>query len=478
MAIEMKRLRIGLIGIMQPSFCGNMVEIYKRSVAAMSQLGNELEYDLLYMENGIITETDAEAAINRFKNENIDFLMVQASSFIGGSTIAPIVRSGYPIGIWAVPEPAKEGPIPLNSFCGMNMMTSILRNFYKKYNVKYKWYYGMVDNNQFLKRWKITVSSLKAIKKLKEAKIALIGGIAPGFLDFYIDKRNIESRLGIRIYDLHDFEEIKNKALSYKDEELKQLQDDIYSEACSISTSVVNKMNMIARTYKALEDFAVENGYDALAVSCWPKFRKELGIVPCSVIGRLNDNGIVTACEGDVESAVSMLLLKTISNNIPMLMDLSDIDEKDESILLWHCGSGPKCYANRNGLSLKPHYKKGKYVAGADNIEVAAVNDMIFSSGVYTSARFTGDGSRIINFTGRFMDDGKPSFDGSRGWMNDITADGNRVGIWDLINTIMLTGIQHHYPIVKGDVSSEISELAYWLNIDKMDIVKYKDYMI
>ena len=93
------------------------------------------------------------------------------------------------------------------------------------------------------------------------------------------------------------------------------------------------KMEINARYALAYEAFARERGYDALAVSCWPKFQDDSMYSICAVVGELNDRGIVTSCEGDLVSAVSMLFLKYIADDITMLMDMSAVDIRDDTVI-------------------------------------------------------------------------------------------------------------------------------------------------
>ena len=47
----------------------------------------------------------------------------------------------------------------------------------------------------------------------------------------------------------------------------------------------------------------------------------------------------------------------------------------------------------------------------------------------------------------------------------------------DLVNTILCTGFQHHFPVIKGDYTAEIKEFAAWLGLAPIKKIPYADYL-
>ncbi len=75
----------------------------------------------------------------------------------------------------------------------------------------------------------------------------------------------------------------------------------------------MQSMDKMARLSLALKDFANENSYNALAISCWTRLREEYGMVPCAVISRLNNQGLIAACEADFDGAIGMLIESSLA---------------------------------------------------------------------------------------------------------------------------------------------------------------------
>jgi L-fucose isomerase-like protein len=195
------------------------------------------------------------------------------------------------------------------------------------------------------------------------------------------------------------------------------------------------------------------------------------------VIGRLLEDGILAACEGDVESLITMMMLKELSGTMPMLMDMSRFDEKDGSILMWHCGSAPNCYADARGVRLEAHYKPGSRITGADDTRVAGVHDMYYKSQGATVARISGSGENLLALSGDFIEKADRGFAGSRGWIGNLSMDRKQLPVRDLVETVMSRGLQHHYAVSAGKVEMDMRELAAWLNIRELPPVPYSPAM-
>lgn len=472
-------LKIGLVGSSQLSFPGDKKTVFRLTSDKIAQLSKNLGFELFIYKDTVITVEDGYAAVKRLEEERVDFVLLQCTSFSAGH-LAPIfarTKNAF-LGLWAIPEFAEDGVVPFNSFCSINMYSSIIGHYLKDYKIPLKWFYGDVEDELFINRFRVTVRALSAIKKLKASNIALVGGIAPGFNDLYDDERNIIKCLdGIRINRLHEYSEIRDRASSYTSEDIKPYLDKMLAEAVGVQKKAEPLLETSARFAKAYDDFVSEYKYDALAISCWPKFQDEFKYSVCSVVAGLNDKGVVASCEGDVLSAISMLMLKYISDDETMLMDLSAFDRKDDTVLMWHCGPASSRFCSDKGYTLGVNYHGMAHTEGCEEPNCCGVTrDMVFAPHDVTIARFTGECDKMFVAQGKFTT-GKKSFHGSRGWLGQLKLNGENISALDLVNTILVQRFQHHYPIVRGDYSKEVFEVMAWLGLDSIKKVEYKDYM-
>lgn len=464
------------------SFPGDKETAFKACVTAMENNAKKMGFDLVVYPDTVIVREDAIKAVTFMENEKIDFLMVQHTSYSAGQ-LAPVFAKikNANVGFWAIPEGAVDGAVPFNSLCSINMHMGIVAHYLRDYKIKIKWFYGYGEDEEFVRRLGITVKALTALKNLKNSRIALVGGVAPGFNDLYDDERNINRRFeGIYFNRLHEYSEIKDRALSYKDSDIASLAENIYKSSLGFADSAAQQtLDVSARFYKAYKEFTAENNYDAIAVSCWPKFQDDFKYSICSVLGQLNDEGTVMACEGDVLSAISMLALKYISGgDVPTLMDLSAFDEKDDTVLLWHCGPAAARYCQKSGYQLGCNYSGMAHEPGKGvTARCGVAREMIFDENPFSVMRLSGECDKMINMGGEFMLRNKPSFHGSRGWCGNLTLNGEKISSKDLLNTILVSGFQHHFPVIIGNYTNEIKEFAAWAGLTQIKKVEYADYL-
>lgn len=228
------------------------------------------------------------------------------------------------------------------------MYQGINDKYLRDHHIQAKWFYGFADDQMFRKRLSVTVKALQAIKKLKNARVALIGGFAPGFYDLYFDERSVFSKLnGIYINRLHEYDEVIKLAEKVTDQDVKPYLAELDALGIKATPVAANLRDLSIRIYLAYRRLTEEYGYDAIAVSCWPKFQDDYKYSVCSVLGMLNDDKLVAACEGDLMSAISMLALQEMSGESTTLMDFSAFDEEDESVLFCTAVLHPKRIAVR-----------------------------------------------------------------------------------------------------------------------------------
>ena len=479
----MEKLKIGIVSTSQLSFPGNKEAAFQHCAEGMVQLSEKIGFELYIYPETVIVREDAITAVKAMEQNKVDFLLVQHTSYSAGE-LAPVFAKieHANVGFWAIPEgEAVEGAVPFNSFCSINMHMGIVAHYLKDYKIRIKWFYGYPESAEFERRLSITVRVLAAVKNMRRSRIALVGGIAPGFNDLYDDERNLNRRFeGIYFNRLHEYSEVDKRAKSYPITDIEPLMRNIVSCSCGYSDLAAQKsLETSARFYKAYCDFIKDYNYDAVAISCWPKFQSDYQYSICSVIGQLNDEGTVAACEGDVMSAVSMLALKYIAKDKPpMLMDMGAFDESDDTVLLWHCGPAAAYYCKNNGYQLGCNYSG---MAHEPNKGVTArcgiARDMVFDDMPITVMRLSGECDKIFQMGGEFMLSNKFSFHGSRGWCGHLTLNGERITAKDMVNTVLVSGFQHHYPVIGGDYTAEIKEFAAWLGLSPIQKVPYADYL-
>jgi L-fucose isomerase-like protein len=443
---------------------------------ALQSLAQSLDFELKVIPDGIYSPSDAALAAEALKTWGPDYILVQASSFANGDFIRPFAKLGLRIGLWAVPEgdPSSEGGLPFNSFTGLNMYNSILRRYLTGYLHPVKWFFGRPEDALFKNRFAITVAALRAVINLQNARVGLIGGVAPGFDNLIVNPRVYERKLGVRVRSL-ELDVVLGRAREVKEgPELDAIMEAFLPPNVTLEADGRAHLMELAKLQVAFDELIEVQGFDAIALSCWPRFQVTPGVAVCSLVGQLNTLGKVTACEGDVPSAAGMLALQYLTNGeIITLMDLVSVDPADDSALLWHCGPTSPSLAGAGGVKMESlwlfdHPEKGK---------MGLHNDLVLRAGEVTVMGFTPNLDGLLVMNGE-IDPEKPSYKGSRGWLKDIRINAKPVGVGEMVETIVRHGYQHHYPLVYGNLQAAANEMAAYLDIPVIKAEPYRDYLV
>jgi len=301
-----------------------------------------------------------EAFLNKMRKEDIDGIVLMSATFHLGDIALLLAQKFYdvPILCWAVPEPpySSEGRVRLNSLVGAHLDVSNLKKIGKK---DVEFVYGSSKSEHFQEKFIEWINIIKINKTLKGAKIGLVGGHAKTFLNIDVYEPLLLKEIGVTVehiplsfvfnlnLDRNSIENLKEEIEKTYDTE--KLNEDKKSKVCKLIVS----FKRILETGK----------FSALAVRCWPEFASYYGISPCAAMAWNMAQGSILSCEGDVLGAVTMLMLKAIGCKDMYLADISQIIEKDSSLLMWHCGVAPHTlWDGVSKKSLETYFAGGKGV--------------------------------------------------------------------------------------------------------------------
>ena len=469
-------VKIGLCAVVHPNMHGDDRGLYKKIIKSLEPLKEKLSFELYLVNEPLESESDGVKARNFFDDKRVDLTLIFNASLGYGRVVLPLAKVNSFIGLWSVPEPTKSGVLQLNSFCGLNMYGAIIANYLREYDIPFKWFYGYPESEMFLERFRVSLRSIRAVKALEASRIGLVGDIADGFENFVFDERTLERKFGTYIQTRHTVEDIVGRAKAIQKNRVEKELETILREGEWKKNRVSKEeMDKFARVNLAFLDFAKEFDYNALCISCWSKFQEIYDIAVCGAMSRLNEAGIVAPCEGDVPGALVMLALNALTGNISTINDLVSLDEADSSINMWHCGVASKSWACSNCVQWDAHFNIGNY----ENDEWhgrGVIADFDFQPGPVTVSRLNNSFDKLFVFQGNVME-GKESYYGASGWINDLNMKGQSLNIPDLINTIMVNHVDHHYPMVYGEVENELVEFAGWKNIAIAERIPYQVFM-
>jgi hypothetical protein len=169
-----------------------------------------------------------------------------------------------------------------------------------------------------------------------------------------------------------------------------------------------------------------------------------------------------------------MLAMNAMNGGKAALNDLVAFDEKDSSLNLWHCGVAPASWADASGVRWDNHFNIGRY-RGERWEGDGVVAAMQFKPGAVTVASLNNDFDNLFLLTGEVT--AKRGYAGSSGWVANLHLNGQPVSLPDLMNTIVVERVNHHYPAARGDLTNELNEFASWAGIRVLEAIPYRPYL-
>ena len=185
------------------------------------------------------------------------------------------------------------------------------------------------------------VSTCRIVRRLRHARVGVIGARTTAFKSVRFDEGALEAR-GVDVETL-DLTQVFDKIEAIKDDDVRLAAwakdiNEIANTCDAPEYAILNQCKLGV----ALEELVADMGLDALAIRCWSELQYEYKITPCTVMGVLNKRQIPVVCETDVTNAPAMLALAMASYTGVGCLDVNNNygDDPDKCIL-FHCGPLP-----------------------------------------------------------------------------------------------------------------------------------------
>ncbi len=437
----MEKAKIGLVCLVRTTFdYKTAFELYKERMEIVKQ-----DTSVTFCDYGemVISEDDARKASEYLLDNKVDAVVLVSATFhLGHLALVINDRVRKPLLLWGFDElPYNGGKIRLNSVCGVNLNAS---NLYKAGNDEYIVHVGNEMDYDFIK-------AIKIKHAIENCRIGLIGYRADGFFNVGVDELHLYSETGTLIthYELSDL--FSGEASEDEIEKERQNVLNIFD------TSKLNEyqITQVAKLCVLATKFVSKEKLDVVAIRCWPEFAKNYGVSPCAMMSILQSRGVLLACEGDIEAALSMVAVRAAGESTPFMADLSQVNYEKNFALLWHDGVAPcNLWDGKCNRSLETYFAGGKGVTA----------DFVLKSGKMSIFRIdTARGkTRIFYEEGTAVDMDKEL----SGTYAKVIFNHH---IKDVIDTVVYTGVAHHVImgyVQYGNVVKYLSRMKHWEIID------------
>jgi L-arabinose isomerase len=293
-----------------------------------------------------VLETGAEGDRIRAELEraDVDVIVYVAFAYQQGASAARVLeRLDRPIVIWntqdlpRLPEQATFNQMWTNSgLAGLgdigNALTRAGRRFWVVTSAR--------DDPAGLRRLERLLLAAALKRRLRAARIAAVGRVYEGMLDFQIDEARFQREIGPTILPVDQNLIARRMEAVGRERVTSQLQADREAfDAGGVAERVLRHSVQLAL---AMEDVIVtEHRADALAQldQSW-SFDGRIGCVPAYGYLHLNAMGVPCTCERDVLTAAGLLIGQWASGRPAALVEFFDMNFEEGSVVLCHDSNG------------------------------------------------------------------------------------------------------------------------------------------
>lgn len=460
-----------LIPTARPTF---VVDVAAQRAAEARKLLEELGATVRGPEELVMTASDIESARPHL-GDGPDLVINVCASFSDATPALELYSDlDAPLLLWSFREPGPVGDrLWLNSLCGANLFGHALRRQGKEVHLVY----GDPDDEGVRRQLAEALDgrlpaapalptrqraradaaqAAEALESLRGRRIGILGEAPAGFTPSDFDPELLHSLFGLDVDPL-SIEDAFGRIGSVSERDRAAEYDAVVSARPSLTALDGTQVEGHAAITAALRSWSQADALSAVAVRCWPEFPTQLGVCPCSSLSRLADEGTPTVCERDVYGAVTMLLCEALGSGTTYLVDTVDLQEEDNIVRLWHCGSAATSLAaDPANATQSVHCNRKIGVAGNFPLKTGPVVLVRLTEDLPESGNPSG--LRLLIASGESV----PAPNRFQGNTADVRVDGNAA---ELVAGLVTGGFPHHTVLAWTDIRPKLRAAADLLGI-------------
>lgn len=403
--------------------------------------------------------------------DDIDLLLIIQITFTDASMTTEMARRhDMPVAIWGVPEPRIGGRLRLNAYCGINLAAHALG----KSGLSYRWLFSAPDANNIKDRLAGLAASSntapvsaehferqpdanadRVVAKLAQARVSVIGEHPAGFDTCEFDTDELHELAGISVNKVK-LDDAFEKAKSASAARANAHRTEAENSLAGLDDVDQEQLDRSFRLLCALEDIVDENKADSIAVRCWPETFVDYGCAACGPMAMMNQAGVPSACEADVYGSVTTLMLQELAGEPVWMADLVDVDESDDTAVLWHCGLAP--------LSMCDPEVQAEATIHT-NRKMPLLHQFPLKPGRVTLARLSqARNEKKLMIAGAEVLRAPKAFTGTSGVIRFDKA------VAEVCAAIMGEGLEHHFSLAYGDHLESLRQVASRLDLPVLQI--------
>src|SRR5262249_38364404 len=311
-------------------------------VSVIALTGTDSKY------GAVETRQEAAKCASLFRNSRdaIDGVIVTLPNFGDERAIAETLRMAdldVPVLLQATPDAPSKMTIRdrRDSFCGKMSACNNMMQYGIPYSLT-SLHTEAPQSAEFKKDLEWFLAVCRVVKGLRRLRIGAIGARPAAFNTVRYSEKLLE-RNGISIETI-DLSEILGRIERMKDADAaaqgKLAAIRKYVSTQNIPDAALLKMAKLGAT---IDGWMREVEVTISAIQCWTSLEEYFGVVPCTIMSMMSDDGLSSACEVDIAGVVGMHALQLASETPSALLDWNNnyADDPDKAVC-FHCSNLPK----------------------------------------------------------------------------------------------------------------------------------------
>lgn len=213
------------------------------------------------------------------------------------------------------------------------------------------------------------VKASAAVQSLRGKRVGAIGKPSGWLIASDVDYAALRRAWGVEIEDVA-LSEVIDRFKATTDEEVKAVAERFMKSAIGMREPNEKDVVKAARLYRAVADVCREHHLDAMTLNCFDLI-PPTGTTGCLALALLNDEGLPAGCEGDMQTLLTMLLVKAVTGQASFMANPSKIiDVERHEMVFAHCTIAPGL---TNRYVVRNHYESLSGVAIEGILDPTAV---------------------------------------------------------------------------------------------------------
>jgi L-fucose isomerase-like protein len=211
-------------------------------------------------------------------------------------------------------------------------------------------------NGAELTKVKRFVTAARALDRMRNHRIGLVGGPSSWLTYSLPDEKDLEERFGVKILTI-PMEEFDGEYERARKPLVAKLAKEARSKAPSTAEITTEDFVKSARICVTLQELMKRHQLTSLSVRCFD-FISKYRSTGCYAVSFLNDRGVVVGCEGDIPATVAMITLSEVTGSPTFLANPTYV--RGHQLILAHCTIALRL---TSGYRYRTHFESGLGVA-------------------------------------------------------------------------------------------------------------------